>query len=116
RPRAGRRRRRRAGTRRRSPASGARTRRGSRRSVARAQDGEERLLRDLDLADHLHALLAGLLLLQELALARDVAAVALGDDVLAQRLDRLARDDLPADRGLDRNVELLARDEPTELR
>jgi hypothetical protein len=41
----------------------------------------------------LHALLAFLLLLEQLALARDVAAVALGEHVLAQRLDRLARDD-----------------------
>src|SRR5205085_7821478 len=74
------------------------------------QDGEERLLGDLDVADLLHALLAGLLLLQQLALARDVAAVALGDHVLAHRLHRLARDDLRADRRLDRDLELLARD------
>src|SRR5207237_10264163 len=37
----------------------------------------ERLLGDLDAADHLHLLLAFLLLLQELALAGDVTAVAL---------------------------------------
>ena len=36
-----------------------------------------------------------LLLLEQLALSRDVAAVALGDHVLAQRPDGLARDDLP---------------------
>ena len=42
----------------------------------------------------LHALLARLLLLEQLLLARDVAAVALGEHVLAQRLDRLARDDV----------------------
>ena len=43
------------------------------------QHGQERLLRDLDRADLLHALLALFLLLEELALARDVAAVALGE-------------------------------------
>ena len=57
---------------------------------------------NLDGADLLHALLAGLLLLEQLALARDVAAVALREHVLAARLDRLARDDPCADRGLDR--------------
>src|SRR4051812_38909286 len=71
------------------------------------QDGEERLLWDLDAADLLHALLAGLLLLQQLPLARDVAAVALGEHVLAQRLHALARDDVGADRGLHRDVEHL---------
>src|SRR6476646_9922777 len=40
--------------------------------------GDERLLGDLDAADHLHPLLALLLLLQQLALAGDVTAVALG--------------------------------------
>src|SRR5206468_416087 len=75
------------------------------------EDGEEGFLRYLDLADALHALLALLLLFEELALARDVAAVALGDDVLPQSLDGLAGDDLVADGGLDRNLEELARDE-----
>src|SRR5262245_50101603 len=45
--------------------------------------GDERLLRNLDLAELAHALLALLLLLEELALARHVAAVAFGGDVLA---------------------------------
>src|SRR5215207_4907306 len=57
------------------------------------QHGEKCFLRNFDAADALHALLAFLLLLEQLALARDVAAVALGEHVLAQRLDRLARDD-----------------------
>src|SRR6059036_829960 len=80
------------------------------------EDGEERLLRDLDAADPLHALLAFLLLLEQLALARDVAAVALGEDVLAHRLDRLARDDAAADRRLDRDLEHLPRDQLAHLR
>src|ERR1700719_1953325 len=52
---------------------------------------EKRLLRDLDLADLFHALFARLLLLEKLALARDVAAVAFGQDILAHRLDACAR-------------------------
>src|SRR5262245_27136215 len=73
------------------------------------QNGEKRLLRYLDRSDLLHALLAGFLLLQQLALASDVAAVALGKDVLAQGLHGLARDDLRSDRRLHRNVEHLPR-------
>src|SRR2546421_4892291 len=75
------------------------------------QHGEEGFLRDFDFADALHALLALLLFFEELALARDVAAVALGEDVLAERLDGLARDDLVADGGLYRHFKKLARDE-----
>src|SRR5437764_4508720 len=64
------------------------------------QHRQERFLRDLDLADALHSLLAFLLLLEQLPLARDVAAVAFGEHVLAQRLHRLARDDAAPDRRL----------------
>src|SRR5690606_4782536 len=46
------------------------------------QHRQEGLLRDLHAADLLHALLAFLLLLQKLLLARDVATVALGQHVL----------------------------------
>src|SRR4051794_33042931 len=84
-------------------------------SVVQPQRGHERLLGDLHAADLLHALLSLLLAVEELALARDVAAVALGDDVLALRLHRLAGDDAPADRRLDRDVEQLARDQLAEL-
>src|SRR3712207_6754947 len=76
---------------------------------------DERLLRDLDLAELAHALLALLLLLEELALAGDVAAVALRGHVLAQRPDGLAGDDLAADRGLDRDLEQVLRDELAQL-
>jgi len=48
------------------------------------QHCEESLLRYIDLADSLHALLALLLFLEELALAANVASVALRDDVFAQ--------------------------------
>src|SRR6187399_342097 len=71
---------------------------------------EERLLWHLDRAHLLHALLALLLLLEQLALAGDVAAVELRRDVLAQSLDGLAGDHIGADRRLNRHVELLSRD------
>src|SRR3979411_1921717 len=57
---------------------------------------EERFLRDLDPADALHALLAFLLLFEQLPLAGDVAAIALREHVLAHRLDGLAGDDAAA--------------------
>src|SRR5580704_14515340 len=63
------------------------------------EDGQEGLLRDLDRAHLLHALLALFLLLEELALAADVAAVALGEHVLAHGAHALAGDDLAADGG-----------------
>src|SRR4029079_14296677 len=68
------------------------------------QDGEERLLRHLDAAKLLHTLLALLLLLEQLPLARDVATVALREYVLALRLHGLARDHARSDRGLDRHA------------
>src|SRR5688500_11538500 len=76
--------------------------------VVDLQHGEEGLLRDLHTADLLHALLAFLLFLEQLLLARRVAAVALRQHVLAHRLDRRARDDLRPDRRLDRYIEHLA--------
>src|SRR5579885_3655900 len=82
---------------------------------ARLQRREEGRLRNVDLAELAHALLALFLLLEELALAADVAAVALGGHVLAQRADRLARDDAAADRRLDGDLEQLLRDQLLEL-
>src|SRR2546423_15358333 len=83
---------------------------------AHLQNREERFLRDLDLADALHPLLAFLLFLEELAFARDVAAVALGEHVLAHRLDRFARDDAAADRGLNSHLEHLTPNQLPHLR
>src|SRR6266508_554306 len=79
------------------------------------EDRQECLLRHLDLADLLHAFLALLLLLEQLALARDVAAVALGGDVLAHGLDGLARDDPAPDGRLDGDLVELPRDDAAEL-
>src|SRR5579859_3015138 len=78
--------------------------------VPEIEHGQERLLRHLDPADLLHTLLALLLLLEQLALARDVAAVALREHVLALGLHRLAGDHPRTDRRLDRDVEHLPRD------
>src|SRR3546814_11066610 len=79
--------------------------------VAHLEGGEEGGLRVLHVADLAHALLAGLLLFQQLPLAGDIAAVALRRHVLAQGGDGLARDHLPADGSLDGALEELARDE-----
>src|SRR5204863_6821864 len=50
------------------------------------QHGQEGLLRNFDFPDALHALFAFFLLFQQLPLPADVAAVALGEHVFAQRL------------------------------
>src|SRR5258708_27320391 len=78
------------------------------------QSGDEGFLRDFHPADRLHPLLALLLPLQQLALAADVTAIALGEDVLAQRPDVLAGDDARAAGRLHRHLEPLARDELLE--
>src|SRR5579863_405228 len=87
----------------------------TRESVLDAQGGDERLLGDVHAPDGLHALLAFFLALEELALAGDVPAVALGEHVLSLGLHRLPGDDAPADRGLDGDVEELAGDELAQL-
>src|SRR3984957_13015049 len=84
-------------------------------SAIHLQRRDERLLRDVDLAELPHLLLAFLLLLQKFAFTRDVAAVALCRHVLAQRADGLARDYLAADRGLDRDLEHVRRDQLLHL-
>src|SRR3546814_17008742 len=79
--------------------------------VAHAQRGDESLLRNAYRAVFAHPFLAFLLLLQKLPFARDIAAIAFGGHVLAQRRDRLACDHLAADRRLDRNLEQMTRDQ-----
>src|SRR5688572_16519356 len=96
------------------------TARGRVRRVTRAglfdlQHRQKCFLWNLDGADLLHALLSFLLLLEELPLARDVAAVALRQHILSQRLHRRAGDDLVADRGLDRDLKQLPRNELAQL-
>src|SRR5208337_1840627 len=62
-----------------------------------AQYRQKRLLRNVHFANSLHALLAFLLFFQQFAFARDVAAVALGEHVLAQGAHRLAGHDFGPD-------------------
>src|SRR6478752_3057820 len=83
--------------------------------LVKLEHRHESLLRDLDRSHSLHPLLPFLLLLQELALARDVAAVTLRKDIFAHRRNRLACDDLAADGGLKRNYEHLTRDDRLQL-
>src|SRR5579872_4817920 len=79
------------------------------------QHRKKRLLRYFHVSELLHALLAFFLFLEEFAFAADIPAVALCQHVLAQRLDRGARNDGPADRRLDRDFEHLSRDQLMHL-
>src|SRR5579864_3001105 len=69
--------------------------------LVKLQHRHEGVLRNLDRTDSLHAPFAFLLLLQQFAFPGHVAAVALGENVLAHRGDRFAGDDLASDRSLD---------------
>src|ERR1700722_17398548 len=79
------------------------------------EQGQESLLRNLDAPDLFHPFFAFLLLLEQLSFSRDIAAVTLGGDILAQRPDGFARDNLGADPGLNRDFEHLARDQLAHL-
>ena len=57
----------------------------------------ERLLRNIHRAEGFHAFFAFLLFFEQLAFARDVAAVALGRHVFSERTHGFAGDDLAAD-------------------
>src|ERR1700682_690042 len=86
-----------------------------RMALIKLQHRHERLLWNLDRTDPLHPSLAFLLLFQQLAFARDVAAVALRKHVLPHRWNRFAGDHLAADRRLQRHLEHLARDDRLQL-
>src|SRR5690606_28968782 len=83
--------------------------------VAHFQGGDESLLGDVDIAELAHAGFALLLLFEQLALARGVAAIAFGGHVLAHGADGFAGDDLAADGGLDRDDEEVRRDQFLQL-
>ena len=72
-------------------------------------------MRNFDLAEFAHLFLTRLLLVEQLALTRNIAAVALGNHVLAHRSDRLARDDLRSDSRLHRNLEQMRLDQLFQL-
>src|SRR6185312_3083530 len=71
------------------------------------QNREKRFLWNLDIADLLHALFTGFLLFQKLAFTRDIAAIAFGQHILAQRLDTFPGDNVRADGGLNSDIEHL---------
>merc|ERR1712194_991291 len=75
----------------------------------------ESLLRRVDRADGLHALLALGLLVEQLLLAGDVATVALGEHGLADGRDLRRGDDRRPDGRLDAHLELRTWDELLEL-
>src|SRR5215475_6780812 len=78
------------------------------------QRRQKRFLRNLHLAQLFHALLPFLLPAQQLALTRDVAAIAFGHDVLAEGPYNLTCDDAAANGGLDDDFEHLPWDEVFE--
>src|SRR4249919_493488 len=76
---------------------------------------DKRFLRNIDFSELPHAFLAFLLLLQQLAFARGVTAVAFRGDVLAKGAHGFAGNDLAADCRLDRHLEHVWRDQFLEL-
>src|SRR5450759_5722297 len=83
-------------------------------TLVKFEHRHECLLRNLNRTDPLHPLLAFLLLFQQLPLAGDVAAIALGKHVLPHRRNRLAGDHLAADGRLQRHDEHLPRNDRLE--
>src|SRR5713101_7220485 len=80
------------------------------------EDREEGFLRDVNLADALHAAFAFFLFFEEFAFARNVAAVALGENVFSDGRDGFARDHAAADCRLDRDFKHLPRNEFSQAR
>ena len=80
------------------------------------EHSEEGFLRAVHLADAFHTAFAFFLLFEEFAFARDVAAVALGENVFAYGSYGFAGDDTAADRGLNGNFKHLPRDQFAEAR
>src|SRR5690606_40670740 len=79
-------------------------------SVVRLQHRQEGFLGNFYVAHLLHALFAGFLLFEEFFLAGHIAAVALGDHILAQCLDRGAGDHMAANRLEEHTSELQSRE------
>src|SRR3954467_8399923 len=79
------------------------------------EDCQEGFLRDIHFADPFHAALSFLLFFKKFAFAGNVTAVALGNDVLADRGNGFARDHASADGRLDGDFEHLTRNEFSHL-
>src|SRR5262245_11510657 len=84
-------------------------------SLVHLEHGQERLLWDLHRPHLFHPFLSFFLFLQQLPLPGDVAAIALGEHVLAERRNGFPGDDLLADGRLDDDLEQLAGDQLLEL-
>src|SRR6266403_4686053 len=80
------------------------------------ENGKERFLGNIHLADALHAALAFFLFFEEFAFAGNVAAVALGEHVFADGRDSFACNDAAANRGLDRHFKHLPWNELAQAR
>src|SRR4030095_1936772 len=65
---------------------------------------DERLLRNIDLPDALHPFLSFLLFLQQLPLARNIAAVAFRGYIFSQRRNALTRNNFSANSRLNRHL------------
>src|SRR5438552_8724517 len=83
--------------------------------LVKLQHRHERLLRDLDRTDTLHSPLAFFLPRKQFAFPGHVTAIAFGKYVLSHGGERLPGDHLAPDRGLDRDLIELARDDRLEL-
>src|SRR5699024_12339997 len=79
------------------------------------QCSHECFLWNVDRTDSLHALLTSLLLFQKLALTRNIAAVALRQHVLTHSANILTADDFRANGRLNRNPEMLTRNQFLQL-
>ena len=79
-------------------------------SLAGVEYRHERFLRDIDGCYFFHPCLTPFLLFEQFAFSADIAAVAFGGDVFADRLDRFSGDDLAADRGLEGYLKQVAVD------
>src|SRR5689334_14785241 len=80
------------------------------------QHFNESLLRNVDGAERLHALLAFLLFLEQLPFARDITAITFGGHIFSKCTDGFTRNNLSANRGLDRHLILLMRNNLFQFR
>ncbi|CSF95185.1 Uncharacterised protein [Shigella sonnei] len=75
------------------------------------QNGEERFLRQLDVTDLLHAFLTFFLLLQQLFLTADIAAITFSQYVFTQLFHGGSRNNVRTNRCLNGDIKLLAWDQ-----
>ena len=74
------------------------------------ENGYKCRLGNIDMPEFLHSRLAALLFFKHLHLARHIAAVQFRKNILSERTNIFTSDNLLADGGLHRNLELMRRD------